>query len=170
MLARLLNGYRLPPVYTSLWCFIAMVLVGITAAVSHRPFIFPSLGPTAIMLFANPLDKNSAPRHVVVGHFIGAASGYFALAVTGLLAVPLGTHVGSHRVAAAAISLALTALLMMVTKTEHAPAGATTLIVALGILPRIVDFLFLMIAVILLTLLGLIVNRANRIEYPLWNR
>lgn len=59
----------------ALWCFVTMILIGLAAAVTVRPFIFPSLGPTAIMLFANPLDRVSSPRNVLIGHFIGAASG-----------------------------------------------------------------------------------------------
>ncbi len=121
------------------------------------------------MLFANPLDRNSSPRHVVAGHFIGAAAGYFALAVTGLLAVPFGVHIGVNRVFAAAIALALTAWISLLTKCEHPPAGATTLIVALGILPRLVDFGFLMSAVLGVTILALVVNRLRSIPYPLWS-
>jgi CBS-domain-containing membrane protein len=54
-------------------------------------------------------------------------------------------------------------------KAEHAPAGATTLIVALGILPNPIDFLFLMGAVVMLVILALIVNRSFAIEYPVWD-
>lgn len=145
-----------------------MTLIGLAAAATARPLIFPSLGPTAIMLFTNPLERFSWPRQVLVGHFIGAASGYAGLAATGLLGVPLSPEVGTHRVLAAAIALALTALLMILFKAEHPPAGATTLIVALGILPRPADFVFLMAAVFALTLLAFVVNRANGIHVPVW--
>jgi CBS domain-containing membrane protein len=150
------------------WCFIAMMAIGLAAAVTARPFIFPSLGPTAIMQFANPLDENSSPRHVLIGHFVGAVSGYAALAMTGLLGVPLTEHVGAHRVVAAAIALALTAGILLLLRAEHPPAGATTLIVALGILPRLEDFLFLMAAVFALTVIAFAVNRAMGVAYPLW--
>jgi CBS domain-containing membrane protein len=150
------------------WCFLSMIAVGLAAAVTMRPFIFPSLGPTAIMLFTNPLDRFSSPRNVLVGHAIGAASGYAGLAATGLLGVPLSPHVGFHRVVAAAIALALTAGLMILANAEHPPAGATTLIVALGILPKPADFLFLMAAIAAVTLLALLVNRAAKIPYPFW--
>lgn len=150
------------------WCFVAMMMVGLAAAVTMRPLIFPSLGPTAMMQFSNPLDPNASPRHALIGHFVGAGSGYFALAVMGLLGVPLGAEVGLHRVLAAAIALALTSGLLIFLKAEHPPAGATTLIVALGILPKLEDFLFLMAAVFALTALAFVVNRAMRISYPVW--
>ncbi len=150
------------------WCFIAMAIVGLAATVTMRPLIFPSLGPTAMMQFTNPLDRNSSPRHVLIGHFTGAAAGYAALALTGLLGVPLSADVGIHRVVAAAIALALTSCLLILLKAEHPPAGATTLIVALGILPKIEDLLVLMAAVVALTALAFLLNRATRIPYPVW--
>lgn len=145
-----------------------MMLIGLAAAVTVRPLIFPSLGPTAIMQFANPLDRNSSPRHVLIGHFAGAGSGYVALAATGLLGVPLSADVGIHRVLAAAIALGLTAGLLILANAQHPPAGATTLIVALGILPKLEDFIFLMAAVFALTMLAFAVNRSMRIPYPVW--
>jgi CBS domain-containing membrane protein len=151
-----------------MWCFVAMIVTGLVAAVTARPFIFPSLGPTAIMQFASPLDRVSSPRNALIGHFIGAGSGYAALALTGLLGMPLGPHVGTNRAVAAAIALALTAGILTLLKAEHPPAGATTLIVALGILPYLEDFFFIMAAVFMLTLLAFIVNRASGIHYPVW--
>jgi CBS domain-containing membrane protein len=48
------------------------------------------------------------------------------------------------------------------------PTGATTLIVALGILARLEDFLLLMAAVLALTVLAFVANRAMGVPYPLW--
>jgi CBS domain-containing membrane protein len=153
---------------TLLWSFVSMVAIGAVAILARRPFLFPSLGPSAIMLFADPLGGQSSPRHVLVGHFIGAGAGFVALAVTGLIAVPFGTPIGTHRVLAAAIALALTAGLTIATRSEHAPAGATTLIVALGIMPQWSDYAIIMFAVALLTLLAIAVNRLSGAKYPVW--
>ncbi|MGB8967142.1 MAG: HPP family protein [Candidatus Cybelea sp.] len=154
--------------YTLLWCFVAMLVSGALAILTGRPFLFPSLGPSAIMLFGNPLEAASSPRNVLVGHFIGAGSGYAGLAATGLLGVPFTATMDGHRVLAAAIALALTAALTIATRSEHPPAGATTLIVSLGILPWLVDYLVIMFAVAALTLLALIVNRLRGVNYPIW--
>lgn len=145
-----------------------MVAIGAVAILTRRPFLFPSLGPSAIMLFANPLGAESSPRHVLVGHFIGAGAGFIALAVTGLLAVPFSTTIGIHRVLAAAIALALTAGLTIATRSEHAPAGATTLIVSLGIMPQWSDYAIIMLAVAMLTMAGVAVNRLSGVNYPAW--
>jgi CBS-domain-containing membrane protein len=50
----------------------------------------------------------------------------------------------------------------------HPPAGATTLIISLGIMPRPSQQAFLMLAVVLLVLQGLIINRTAGIDYPMW--
>lgn len=50
----------------------------------------------------------------------------------------------------------------------HPPAGATTLIISLGILPHPSQHAFLMLAVVLLVLQGLVINRLAGIDYPLW--
>jgi len=170
--ANILHGYKRRAAYTwfytSFCSFFSMVLIGACAAITHEPLIFPSLGPSALMFFARPLHRDSSPRHVLFGHAIGAGCGYFALAVTGLLSVPYTAPIGSHRVFAAAVALSLTALFMVLARSEHAPAGATTLIVSLGFLPKPMDFAVLMGAVAMLTGLAYAINRLFAIEYPAW--
>ena len=166
---RLLEGYKRRAFYTFVWGFSSILLIGLAADLTSRPYIFPSLGPSAIMLFGHPLRRDSSPKHTILGHAAGALSGYFALAVTGLLGVSFATHIGTQRIVAAALALGLTCAVTILLKAEHAPAGATTLIVALGILPNPIDFVFLMSAVIMLVILALIVNRTFTIEYPFWN-
>jgi CBS-domain-containing membrane protein len=97
--------------------------------------------------------------------------GYLSLMVTGLTMAGPATVIGVSwpRVIAAALSLGLTAGLMVLLKSPHPPAGATTLIVSLGILRQPWQLVLLMIAVILLTLQALAINRLAGIPYPLWN-
>jgi len=166
---RVLEGYKRRAFYTFVWGFCSILLIGLAADLTSRPYIFPSLGPSAIMLFGHPLRRDSSPRHTIFGHAAGALSGYLALVMTGLLGVPFTTHIGTQRIVAAAIALGLTCALTILLKSEHAPAGATTLIVALGILPNPIDFVFLMSAVMMLVILALIVNRTFAIDYPYWN-
>ncbi|MDQ2681856.1 MAG: HPP family protein [Candidatus Eremiobacteraeota bacterium] len=163
------EGYKRRATFTFVWGFATMVLIGLAAELTQRPYIFPSLGPTAIMLFGHPLRKASAPRNVIIGHLIGALSGYFALWMTGLLAVGFSNQIDERRVMAAAIALALTSAVMILFKSEHAPAGATTLIIALGIMPKLVDLIFLLLAVVMLVVLALLINRICGIKYPYWD-
>jgi CBS-domain-containing membrane protein len=165
---RVLQGYKRRALYTFVWGFAAMLLIGLAADLTQRPYIFPSLGPSAIMLFGHPLRRDSSPRHAILGHAVGALAGYFALWVLGLLGVPFSAHIGTPRIIAAAVALGVTCAITILLKAEHAPAGATTLIVALGILPNPIDFVFLMAAVIMLVVLAYLVNRTFAIDYPVW--
>jgi len=51
----------------------------------------------------------------------------------------------------------------------HPPAGATTLIVSLGILREPWQLAVLMLAVVLLVIQGFVINRLAGIPYPLWS-
>jgi hypothetical protein len=87
------------------------------------------------LLFYQPLAANAAPRSCIFGHLIGVLAGYLSLVVFGLTNVsPNLEAVTSARVGAVALSLALTLSLMTWLDIPHALAGATTLIVALGLL------------------------------------
>jgi CBS-domain-containing membrane protein len=159
----------------SLFSFVNGCLsIAIMAAVAHfsgQPFIFPSLGPTAFLFFYAPLAPTASPRNTIIGHLIGALSGLASLILFGLQDVgpALITGVSNERVGAAALSLGLTSGLMLLAKAPHPPAGATTLIISLGILRTFGQIVVLMIAVVLLTCQALIINRLAGLPYPLWS-
>lgn len=146
-------------------------LMSVMAVISHDPFVFPSLGPTAFLFFYAPFTPAASPRNTILGHGIGVLAGYVSLVVTGLtLAAPaLSTGVTWARVIAAALSLGLTAGLMAFFKVPHPPAGSTTLIVSLGLLTQPWQLLVLMGAVILLTCQAIIINRLAGLAFPLWH-
>jgi len=149
---------------------IAIATMALIAYVTGEPFVFPSLGPTAFLLFYTPLAPAASPRNTLGGHAIGAASGYLALALFGLTDAPpaLATEVTAGRVGAAALSLGLTSGAMVWARVPHPPAGATTLIVSLGIIRDPEQLVVLMLAVALLVVQGWIINRMAGIAYPLW--
>src|SRR4029450_6186069 len=78
------------------------------------------------------------------------------------------TGVSAARIGAAALSLASTGALMILLKAAHPPAGATTLIISLGIVTRPFHLLVIEIAVAVLTLQAIAINRLAGIDYPLW--
>jgi CBS-domain-containing membrane protein len=149
---------------------ISIGLMAFAALITGAPFVFPSLGPTAFLLFYTPLAPTACPRNTLAGHAIGAAAGYLALVVFGLqdAGPALSTGVSASRVGAAALSLGLTAGVMVWARVPHPPAGATTLIVSLGVLHEPWQLAVLMLAVLLLVLQGLGINRLAGIPYPLW--
>jgi CBS-domain-containing membrane protein len=72
------------------------------------------------------------------------------------------------RTLACALSLAATAATMILLDVVHPPAGATTLIVSLGIITRPADLLIIECAVGMLVLEALIIHRLSGIDYPIW--
>lgn len=150
--------------------FITIAILAGVAMVSHTPFVFPSLGPTAILLFYTPLSPTASPRHTVYGHAIGIVCGYGSLLLLHLHhAGPVTTAgVNSYRILAAALSLAATSALMILLKAAHPPAGATTLIISLGIVTKPLYLLVIEIAVILMIAQAIVINRLAGLDYPLW--
>ncbi len=150
---------------------ISIGLMSILAVITRSPLIFPSLGPTAFLFFYTPTAPSASPRNTIIGHAVGVVAGYLSLLVTGLTMAGPALVVGVTwpRVIAAALSLGLTAGVMVILKSPHPPAGATTLIVSLGILTHPWQLLLLMGAVILLTLQALVINRLAGLPYPLWS-
>ena len=150
---------------------ISIGLMAILALITRSPFIFPSLGPTAFLFFYTPTAPSASPRNTIIGHAVGIIAGYLSLVVTGLTMTGPALTVGVTwpRVIAAALSLGLTAGLMVLFKSPHPPAGATTLIISLGILTKPLQLVLLMGAVVLLTLQALVINRLAGVPYPLWN-
>ena len=150
--------------------FATIALLAAVAMISRTPFVFPSLGPTAFLFFFTPRAPAASPRHTIYGHAIGIVCGYGALWLFGLQHAPpaMATGVSAARVGAAALSLASTGALMILAKAAHPPAGATTLIISLGIVTRPFHLLVIEIAVAILTLQAIVINRLAGIDYPLW--
>lgn len=151
--------------------FITIGLLALLALVSRNPFVFPSLGPTAYLLFFSPLGRASSPRNTILGHAIGLLSGYVAFVATGAGALSFGGHPGIFwpRILAAALSLSATGAFMVLLDVSHPPAGATTLIVSLGIISKPRELAIIEVAVFLLVAQGLAINRLAGLAYPFWS-
>jgi CBS-domain-containing membrane protein len=172
-LTHLLTEYSERPIWALFMFLNGFVTIGLLAGVamiSRTPFVFPSLGPTAFLFFFTPRAPAATPRHAIYGNAIGIACGYAALWLFGLQHAPpaMATGVTAARVGAAALSLASTGALMILLKAAHPPAGATTLIISLGIVTRPFHLLVIEIAVAVLTLQAIAINRLAGIDYPLW--
>lgn len=121
------------------------------AWLTGRPFIFPSLGPSAFSLAVNRQDEATV-RRVIGGHLLGVICGLLAyhLVARGLnlSTIPSAQSIPLLRLAASGIiSVVLTTAGMLVARAQHPPACATTMIVSLGILSTFWDAIFIMLAV-----------------------
>jgi CBS domain-containing membrane protein len=150
--------------------FISIAILSGVAMISHTPFVFPSLGPTAIVFFFHPMSAGVSPRHALYGHAIGILCGYGSLVAMGLQHAGSGVNgaIDLRRVLAAALSLGATAFFMVLLKVVHAPAGATALIISLGIITQPWQLLVIEIAVAMLSLQAICFNRLAGLNYPLW--
>jgi CBS-domain-containing membrane protein len=152
--------------------FVAVAILAALALLSHTPFVFPSVGPTAFLLYFHPTWPTASPRNTLFGHAVGIVCGYAALCLLGLEHAPPATLEEIHwrRLLAASLSLAVTGALMILFRVVHPPAGATTLIISLGFITEPAHLVAIEAAVALMALQALGVNRLAGIDYPLWSK
>jgi hypothetical protein len=164
------RGYRmLLGTYVLINCVIAMVILSTAALLTNEPFIFPSLGPTAFILFFASLSVQAAPKNVFCGQLIGLLCGVVGLIIFGLVGDASSVAVATwSRTGAVAVALGLSAALMVWLNIPHAPAAATAMIVALGVIQTPLHLLVFMVAVVLLIAQAHIVNRLAGLPYPWW--
>jgi len=157
-------------VYSFLGCVVAMALTGLVGLGLQEPMLFPSLGPTVLLFFEQPLHPSACPRNTFFGHGIALAAGWISLYVFGLLGAPsvLVSGITPRHIAASALSVGLTAFTKHLVRAPHPPAGATTLIVSLGFLTTPAQLGVMAAAVILVTLAGWCINRLLGVPMPLW--
>ena len=165
-------GNRGNAIYTGIGSLIAMLISGGLAWWTDEPLLFPSLGATAFLLFETPMAEVSSPRNAVMGHYIGAAVAYFWLGVFNLIDLPTAIQVGFtwQRWLAIALSLAFTGLFLRLLRAAHPPAGATTVIVALGLLDNPEQMAILAAGVLVVVIPGGILNRLAGIPSPMWSK
>ena len=147
-------------VYAALVAAVVLALTGLVGVAFRQPWLFPSLGPTLMVIAETPRQPSAHPRNVLVGHVVAVAAGWIALVVTGLRNAPPVVQAGldARYVTSAVIALALTVFVLQLIKMPHPPAGATTLIVALAILRTPGQLAVIVLSVILVTLLASAVN------------
>jgi hypothetical protein len=142
----------------------ALVTLGVAGGVglaTKQPWLFPSLGPTAILFFASPADRSARPVNAIVGHFVAIVVGYLAFLGFGLAGsqpAPIAGLTPAY-VGAGAVSVAVTLLVLHLVRLPHAPAGATTLIVSLGILATPIALLVMAGAIVLVVAVAWGLNR-----------
>ena len=122
--------------YAAVLCLVVLALSGAVGLLTKLPWLFPSLGPTVMLLFESPEQPSARPLNTLVGHGVGIAAGLACLSVFGLRGdppAPVGGLTPGY-VAAGALSVAITTLVLTLLHLPHPPAGRSTLIVSLGIL------------------------------------
>lgn len=150
---------------------VSIAVVGLLALAAQTPFLFPSLGATAFILITAPRSAPASARNAVSAHVIGAVAGCvsFHLFALDRSIATLSNGGGVEHVAACALALAVTCGAMALARLAHPPAGATTLICALGFLPQWWHVPMVAASVVLLTLTIRGLQRASGARHPWWN-
>lgn len=113
-----------------------MAAIGVAGRFLSWPLLTATLGPTLYVFIAHPESEGARFRNSAVGHTLAVAVGLAMLAAFGLWSHPSVANMGHpslRQAGAAAASLGLTMLALHVTNSHHAPAAATTLLVATGL-------------------------------------
>lgn len=117
------------------------------------------------------MSERASPRNTLIGHLVAIVAGFLSLALFELLDNPsvLQEGVSLARIGAATLSVALTGAVLLLLRASHPPAGATVLIVSLGLLRSPFEMLVLAAGVVILTVAGWLVNRLAGVPVPIWN-
>jgi CBS-domain-containing membrane protein len=145
-----------PALYAAVLSLIVLALSGAVGILTHLPWLFPSLGPTVMLFFESPQQRSSRPFNALVGHGVGLLAGVACVYGFGVNTLPSATVGGLTwvHVVSGAFSVALTTLVLTLIKVPHPPAGASTLIVSLGIFTAPLQLLAMVAAIVLITLFG----------------
>lgn len=145
-----------------LWAPLAAALiilcVGLLALWVGQPWLFPSLGPTALMQAHVPTHRTARIYNVVIGHIMGITAGVLGVLVAGARldpAVTLTHMLLPAQIWAAVIAVIATLLLQEAARASHPPAASTALLIAVGGFHVTVrDMMIILAGVLLVGLIG----------------
>lgn len=151
---------------TSLHTGVLIAVVGALAWATGLPALFPSLGPSAFVLATFPESEASDPRRVIGSHALGAAAGLatYHLVASGVVVtsqIAPFSLVGLQLAVSGVGAIVLTVAGMLHFGVRHPPACATTLIVALGLLPTFFEGALIVAAVAVLLAVQRVVLLTN---------
>jgi hypothetical protein len=129
--------------------FVVLAASGGIGLLLMTPWLFPSLGPTVMLIGGAPRHPSSRPINAAVGHLVGIIAGVGCLYLFGLngqASAPVGGLTPAY-VVAGALSVAITAFVLQALNLPHPPAGATTLIISLGVIANPVGILTMAAAI-----------------------
>ena len=150
---------------------LAILTIGVFAWIADIPLIYPALGPTAFILFATPTTPAAAPRSIILGHFLGLASGYAVWHLVSLVAgAPVSAQAGGWPLfLSASLGLAVICALLVWTSCPHPPACASSLVVALGGVTDGLPLVLMALAVVWMTTQAGVMNRLAGVPTARWS-
>ncbi len=154
---------RIPDlIWGPFWEAVLILIAGATALWSGHPWLFSSLGPTAYEMVEKPELRSARLYNILVGHAVGIACGFAAVAVTHAWYLPT-TNANAFptlaRVCAATIAVFATVLINLLLKSGQPAALASTLLITLGNMQTAASALWIMTGVVIITAIGEPVRR-----------
>ena len=73
-----------PAAYAAVLSLVVLALAGVVGVALHLPWLFPSLGPTVMLLFESPEQPAARPANTLIGHLTGLVMGVLCLYAFGL--------------------------------------------------------------------------------------
>jgi hypothetical protein len=149
------------PIWSPLASAVIILVTGAVALFAGRPWLLPSLGPTAVLVGEMPAHPVSRPWNTIVGHLGGVIAGFTGVLLTGAMNEPVvlvDHQITLPRVLASVIAILLTVLIGGLLRASHPPAAATTLLVSLGSLRTLEDAANLAVGVVVLTIVGAVLR------------
>jgi hypothetical protein len=143
---------------------VMMLVVGALGLAVGKPWLGPSLGPSAVVIAMTPSHPTARGWNTLMGHVGGLIMGFLAVLVVGAAAAPPVLETGvltGPRVAAAVLALPLTVLAGILLRASHPPAAATTLLVALGSISTVDKAGAVVAGVAILALMGELLRRVR---------
>ncbi len=161
---------RLTALYVLITGFLSLSLLGSVAYFLNWPLVFPSLGPTAFLIFYAPARPMSWPRNAILGHLSALAWGLIAHFLMLRFFPQEATNPVFDLIKTLSVSgaMAVTALCMVFFDLLHPPAASTAMLAAAGYLRTLPEALGFILALFLLTAVGYLFHRMAGIVYPLW--
>ena len=141
-----------------------ILLVGLVGVLVGKPWLLPSIGPSAVLIALSPAHPTARAWNTLAGHAIGIGAGFLGIVIAGAAADPSPIVDGQltlGRVIAATLAIALTLLIATVARASHPPAAATTLLVALGATATADKALNLFAGVVLIAIAGELLRRVR---------
>jgi CBS-domain-containing membrane protein len=150
--------------WRGLSCIVILAVSGAIGLALRQPWLFPSLGPTVILMLESPTDPSARLENTLVGHLVAVVVGLGSLVLCGLYGQPSAPTAGlsPRYVIAGVLSVTVTMLVLMALHRPHPPAGATTLLVSLGILTTPSQLLSVVGAVVVVAVLCWLASRRER--------
>lgn len=141
-----------------------ILLVGLLGLAFGRPWLLPSLGPSAVLVALSPAHPTARVWNTLIGHLLGILAGFAGIALAGAAAAPSPIVQGeltTSRVLAATIAVAVTVMLTTLARASHPPAAATTLLVSLGAVATAEKALSLFAGVVVVAVAGELLRRVR---------